>query len=88
MGGFEIQKNQYSKVSGIAEARLDKLEPNRLRAIVKVNVEGYVPDNVELRQRIDGEMFTAEFGSDLLDQLEKDEHVASVAVSERLNIIE
>jgi hypothetical protein len=33
-------------------------------------------------------MFTAEFGSDLLDQLEEDEHVASVAVSEKLDIID
>ncbi len=88
MGGFEIQKNRYSKVSGVAEAKHDKLETNKLRAIIKVNVEGYVPDHVELRQRIDGEMFTAEFASDLLDRLEEDERVASVAVSEKLDIID
>jgi hypothetical protein len=88
MSGFEIQHNRFRKISGVTETHIDKPEHNRLRAIVKVNVDGYVPEHVELRQRIDGEMFTAEFDSDLLDELEEDEGVASVAVSEKLDIIE
>lgn len=87
MGGFKIQENRYSKITGITEARIERQEASRLRAIVKVNVDGYVPDEVEIRQRIDGEMFTAEFGSNLLDQLERDDQIISVAVSEKLDVI-
>ncbi len=88
MSGFEIQRNRFRKVSGVSESDLDKAEHSRLRAIVKVNVEGYVPKDVELRKRIDDEMFTAEFAPDVLEKLERDESVSSVAVSRKLDIIE
>lgn len=88
MGSFEIRQNRFNKITGIAPRDIADLETRRLRAIVKVNVDGYVPVHVDLRHRIDGEMFTAEFDAEVLGQLEEDDGVDSVAISERLDIIE
>lgn len=88
MAGFKIQQNRYRKVTGFTEAGRDDKPAGKLRAIVKVNFDGYVPDDVEVRQWIDKTMFTADFFSERLDQLEADDSVASVAVSKKLDIIE
>lgn len=88
MGGLEIRQNRYRKITGFASRDVTDQEIHRLRAIVKVNVDGYVPEHVDLRQRIDGKMFTAEFDSDVLDQLEVDRSINSVAISDKLDIIE
>ena len=88
MADFKVQQNRYRKVTGLTEAGPDDKSAGKLRAIVKVNVDGYVPENVEVRQRIDDTMFTADFFSERLDQLEADDSVASVAVSKKLDTIE
>ncbi|ETX13540.1 hypothetical protein OCH239_09685 [Roseivivax halodurans JCM 10272] len=88
MSGFQVQQNRLRKISGVSHADSGKHDCNRLRAIVKVQVRGYVPEHVSVRQRIDDEMFTAEFDPAVLDELETDDAVISVAVSERLGIID
>ena len=88
MGSFETRRNVLRKTTGISEKDLTSGQPHRLRAIVKVRIPGYVPENVAVSSRVDDEVFTAEFGQDLLDALEKDEDVTSIAVSEDLGIIE
>ena len=88
MSGFSVQPNRYKKVTGISMNE-DLEQPDRiLRAILKVDRENYIPDSVDLRERIDGMMFTAEFPASKLQSLESDEHVESVAVSKYLDIIE
>ena len=89
MSGFEVKQIRSSKITGYPEAGSDEeVRPERLTAILKVNREGYVPENVQLRTRIDDLMFTAEFDAKALKSLDSDELVNSVAISESLKIIE
>lgn len=53
-------------------------------AIIKVNRDGYVPEGVEVRARVDGTMFTAALTAGRLELLEDDPDVASVALSKPL----
>jgi len=79
-------------------ARADKLELDPARhgqrgagpmtAIIKVNLPGYVPDQVAVRARIGPEMFTAEFDSSILDRLQDDPLVVSIGRARRLEAYE
>lgn len=88
MSGFEIRENTRRKVTGVTEHEFEDEPAQQLRAIIKVQSEGYVPRNVIVRSRIDDEMFVAEFSSELLEELERDEDISSVAVAKRLKIVE
>lgn len=88
MGAFEVNRNKFRKVTGIAEHQAESESDRRVRAIIKVTKENYVPDAVELNYRFSPTMFSAELSIGQLQELEKDEYVTSVAVSERLSIIE
>ncbi|MEM7541751.1 MAG: hypothetical protein AAF384_09195 [Pseudomonadota bacterium] len=88
MNSFEIRKNKSKKTSGLNNTETNARAPRRLRAIVKVNVEDYVPVAVNVRSRIDSAMFTADFSSTDLEMLERDENVVSIAVSQSLDIID
>lgn len=57
-------------------------------AIVKVCQPGYVPEGVEVRSRIDDELFTAEIPAGRLQQVRDDPQVASVEMSRNLQQID
>jgi hypothetical protein len=56
----------------------------RVRVTVKVSEADYVPAGLVVRSRIDAWMFTAECGSDLLSNLDKDNKVSSVGVATKV----
>jgi hypothetical protein len=63
-------------------------EPDHaVSAIFKVSKPGYVPSGVELRSRIDQEMFTGVVRAGRLKELKEDRHVVSVASAQPLNLI-
>lgn len=88
MAGFNVKKNHGRKVTGSSVGEENVDVHKILTAIIKVNIGGYVPTDVDLRSRIDDHLFTAEFESGVLERLEEDEGVESVAISEALGIIE
>ncbi len=88
MSGFSVRQNQHRKVTGFRTPSRAAGSDERLTAIITVNVDGYIPVYVDLRSRISADMFTAEFNASLLGRLERDPAVKSVAVSEKLHIIE
>jgi hypothetical protein len=61
---------------------------DKLEAIIKVRVPGYVPPHVRMRARVDDLLFTAEFSRKALRAIESDPKVASVQASQPLRIIE
>lgn len=83
-----VSKKQLSKVSGDLGFEAAPGQRDTVRAIIKVNRPGYVPEGIKVRSKIDDEMFTAEFGAFLLETLEDDDGVMSVAVSKRLRMID
>lgn len=87
MADFKITSQSHSKVTGLGELRSGD-HAATYSAILKVTTGGYVPDGVALRRRIDATMFTADVPEDELATLEADDQVESVAISERLDIIE
>jgi hypothetical protein len=68
--------------------RPDPLEDGGdLEVIVKVNEPNYVPDGVAVRAQISDAIFTSVIASDVLQRLEDDPKVESVAVSRKLRTI-
>jgi hypothetical protein len=64
------------------------LDPDRvISAIFKVRKPGYVPYGVQLRARIDDEMFTGSVRARRLKSLAKDKKILSVALAEPLQIV-
>jgi hypothetical protein len=57
-------------------------EQGRVKAIVKVQHAGHVPERVTLRSRIDEQMFTCEFDVGDLEHIAADPLVESIAASE------
>lgn len=88
MTGFTVRPNRFAKTTGYAEPRTPLESARRLTAVLKVSEDGYVPDNVDVRARIDGTMFTAEFPADVLKRLEADKRVISVSIAEKMDIVE
>lgn len=80
--------NRFRKVTGEVALEAGSAAEGAMQAIIKVKEDGYVPEGVTVRSKIDGTMFTAEFATELLDALEKDSNVRSVAVSRTLRIID
>lgn len=88
MPPLETKPNQFKKVSGEAAWEPESSGDENVRAIIKVNAEGYVPKGVTVRAKIDETMFTGEFAARLLKKLDRDANVESVAVSRRLRVID
>lgn len=80
--------NRFRKVTGDVAFDAEAAAGGAVEAIIKVNEDGYVPKGVTVRSKIDGTMFTAEFDSELLNKLEQDSNVRSVAISRSLRIID
>ena len=59
-----------------------------LEAIFKVDRAEYVPAGVTVRSRISATMFTGEFQSADLEQIEDDKNVVSVSLSKNLRLID
>jgi hypothetical protein len=78
----------FKKITGDVAFDAEEAGEGAVQAIIKVNEHGYVPEGVTVRSQIDGTMFTAEFGAQLLKKLDRDANVKSVAVSRRLRIID
>ena len=57
-----------------------------VEAILKLKTAGYVPTGVDVRARPDATMITGTFR--VLEQIEADPNVLSVALSKRLRIVE
>lgn len=53
-------------------------------AIIKVRKPGYTPPNVNVRARIDPNMFTASFAAKHLKAFEGDENIENIALSKPL----
>ncbi|UWQ77069.1 hypothetical protein [Leisingera sp. M658] len=88
MSKFELNLNEFGKVTGIGTHQYKAEQEQRLQAIIKVAVENYVPANVIPRARISPTIFSAELTIQQLKRLESDKHVASVSVSRKLRIVE
>jgi len=88
MGGFSVTPLKQTKITGLEKPAQDIANDEKLTAIVKVKKSGYVPDNMELRSRIDETMFTAEFYSQLIESLEEDEAIESVSISKETQIVD
>lgn len=84
----EPKANPFKKITGDVAFDSGQTDEGAVCAIIKVNAEGYVPKGVTVRSKIDETMFTAEFATRLLDKLDRDSNVESVAVSRRLRIID
>jgi hypothetical protein len=68
-----------AKVSG---AGADWPADGRVKAIVKVSLEGHVPAGVALRSRIDGTMFTCEFNVADLARIADDPAVTAISAAQ------
>lgn len=88
MGGLEVRRNRYRKVTGLVVSNTGDHASRLLTAVITVNVNGYVPNHVKVRSRIDGEMFTAEFESTILERLEVDSSINSVTIYDDLDMVE
>ncbi|HYI64734.1 MAG TPA: hypothetical protein VEW71_07605 [Allosphingosinicella sp.] len=84
----ETKANPFKKITGDVAFDAGQTDEGAVRAIFKVNAEGYVPKGVTVRSKIDETMFTGEFDTRLLSKLDRDSNVESVAVSRRLRIID
>lgn len=86
--GMEIELNKLTKVSYGASGRT-ALDPDEVvEAILKLKTAGYVPTGVDVRARLDATMITGTFPARVLEQIEADPNVLSVALSKRLRIVE
>ena len=84
---MDIELNKLTKVQPGASG-CTGLDPNEVvEAILKVRIPGYVPQGVDVRARIDATMFTVALPARVLQQIEADSNVISVALSKRLRII-
>jgi hypothetical protein len=88
MSGFDVKPNRFHKVTGGVAIEKAQAENSDLRAIFKVEENDYVPEGVRLTERIDEKLFTGEFAPEMLESLERDVNVRSVAVSRAVRIIE
>src|SRR5207247_93448 len=59
----------------------------RVRMIMKVRTPDYVPRDIEVRTRVDPNLFTAESNVGELQKLQDDPHVESIEISEVLGIV-
>jgi hypothetical protein len=59
-----------------------------VKTIIKVREPMYVPPGVEVRARIDETMFTATCRADVLQRLERDPKVESVALAQRIRTVD
>ena len=85
---MEIELNKLTKVSH-GTSGCTSLDPNEVvEAILKLRTPNYVPVGVDVRARIDATMFTGTFPARVLEQIDADADVISVALSKRLRIIE
>ena len=66
------------------EAREEEPSGEPVKAIVRVKEPGYVPEGVQVRARIDDQMFTAEMPASRVRALREDARVQSVEVSKLL----
>ena len=57
-------------------------------AIFKVRERDYIPSKVQLRARIDSEMFTGSFIAADLREIDADDKVISIAISRPLELID
>ena len=82
--------DELKKVEGGGRrARGVKRPPaQRLTAVFKVKEPNYVPAQVELRTRIDAEMFTGSFAAAVLPELEADEQVTQLSLAEPIQALE
>jgi hypothetical protein len=85
---ISTKANRFQKVTGDVAFDADGIADGAVQAIIKVNEDGYVPEGVTVRSQIDRTMFTAEFSTQLLNKLDRDSNVRSVAVSRNLRIID
>jgi len=86
MAKLEIRANRYTKVTGDSNEAAPT--GTKLRAIIEVIKNNYVPEGVALRERIDPKIFTAEFSPAELQTLNSDPSVKSIALSEKVQIID
>jgi hypothetical protein len=63
-------------------------DDQRVTAIFKVMEAHYVPKKVQLRARMDSEMFTGSFIAADLKEINADAKVISIAISRPLDLIE
>ena len=88
MAGFTVKQGRFPKVTGYVEGLTPTGAGERVSAILKVKSKGYVPDSVTLRERIDETLFTADIELAVLENLEADDEVSSVAISRNLKLVE
>ena len=66
----------------------DEIDPDdSLTAIIRVSEPNYVPENVNIRSRIDSTLITASFLGKSLKKLQSDPKVESVSLSRKLQSV-
>lgn len=84
----KITSDKLGKLEYSAKTSAGRYCPDDIvEAIFKVSKADYVPEQVKVRSRIDGTMFTGEVTFGSLEELEQDPNVVSVSVSKRLRIL-
>jgi len=82
----DLQKVEYTGTTSMAG---DEIDPDdSLTAIIKVSEPHYVPEEVDVRSRIDPTLITASFKGKSLKNLQSDPKVESVSLSRKLQSIE
>lgn len=80
----KIKLDELSKVESSSVLPLALNQSERVQAIIKVKVAGYVPEGVKVRAIISPNILTGEFKQQDLLLLERDPKVESIAISKRL----
>jgi hypothetical protein len=95
--GTDVSLDQAAQISldELVELEIEDAAPvaqvppdETLTAIFKVTRPRYVPEQVNLRARIDDEVFTGSFSAGCLSALHKDKKIASVEIARPMKVIE
>ncbi|MGI9422027.1 MAG: hypothetical protein ACR2PA_02460 [Hyphomicrobiaceae bacterium] len=85
MAKFNVKPQSSSKIEATTQFEAVRAEDDEiLEVILRVNVSEYVPDEVDLRARIDDTLFTANATKKAIRKLEQDPKVTSIAISKPL----
>ncbi len=85
---MKLHFDDLKKLKEETAAESELAPDQRVLAIVRVREPGYVPPDIQVRSRLDDELFTAEFPAGRLATLRADDRVASVELSRRLKQID
>lgn len=80
----DLKKLEAAPQSALKHITADQV----VMAIVQVNEPGYVPADLDVRARISDSIFTAEFRAAVLQALEADPKVKSIALSRPQQLID